>query len=63
MAAVRFEATAETDELIDAGEALATLVDSFARGADPCPCLLQLLLALDEAIARAVGEAAETRTA
>ena len=58
MPTIRFEAAVETAELLDAGEALETLVQSGGEDLDACPALLGLLLALDEAIADTVREAA-----
>lgn len=61
MPTIRFEIAAETAELMDAGEALEALIQSTGELFDVSPALLGLLLALDEAIARALDDA-ESRT-
>lgn len=61
MPTIRFETAAETAELMDAGEALEALISSTGELFEASPALLGLLLALDEAIARALDDA-EPRT-
>ncbi|HZT16151.1 MAG TPA: hypothetical protein VFA19_09395 [Gaiellaceae bacterium] len=58
MPTIDFRVTAESDELLDAGEGLGALLDGPAQQwLELCPALLRLLLELDEAIAAALREA------
>lgn len=57
---IQIEQPADARELLDAGEQLEAIIERLAD--DPCPALLHLLLALDEAITGALNDASPGST-